>query len=310
MIIQEDIKDFIYCNYTSKQYPFSQIIKTVPMKTKLLSMLFVLAFIASNAQTKLDTLTNEKIIQLTKIGLQPSVIINKIHTSVTSFDVSTDALINLSSNSVSADVINEMMKINTDHRSDEISQKDINNPNAMHSPGIYLYNPNDSEKPLKKVDPTVVGSTESHGASYYGFGGGGSISNISGGDSKLQINDLFPTFYFYFENNANPMINNWWFAIATSPNEFALVKLIEKKDSRSFQTGKVSSGGGYSGASSGIPEKVKVPFDYTEIAEGIYSVTFKQPLKSGEYCFVYASEAPGRYSNNKIFDFGIPKSNH
>ena len=104
------------------------------------------------------------------------------------------------------------------------------------------------------------------------------------------------------------MMSNWWFATAISPNEFALVKLTEKKDSRSFETGKSSSGGGYSGSSSGIPEKVKVPFEYTEVAEGIYSVTFKQSLKPGEYCFVYASAAPDRYSNNKVFDFGIVKN--
>jgi len=279
------------------------------MKAAVFSVLCFLFTIFSYAQNNDDILTNETIIQLTKIGLQPSVIINKIQTSITKFDVSTDALIKLSNNSVSSEVINEMIKVNTNHKSIEVTQKDANNPNAMHSPGIYYYNPNDPEKQLKRVDPTVVGSTETHGASYYGYGGGGSISKISGGDSKLQLNDQSPTFYFYFENNASPMINNWWFAVATSPNEFALVKLIEKKDSRSFQTGKVSSGGGYSGSSSGIPEKVKVPFDYTEIAEGIYSVTFKQPLKSGEYCFVYASSAPDRYSNNKIFDFGILKGN-
>jgi len=88
------------------------------------------------------------------------------------------------------------------------------------------------------------------------------------------------------------------------------VKLNESKKSRSFQTGIVSSGGGYSGGSSGIPEKVKLPFEYNEVSPGIYSVTFKTPLKPGEYCFVYASSAPDRYSNNKVFDFGIPKSNH
>ena len=68
-----------------------------------------LSFFA-NAQTKVDTLTNAKVIKLSQLGLQPSVIINKIQSSYPYFDVSTDALINLSENGVSADVINEMMK--------------------------------------------------------------------------------------------------------------------------------------------------------------------------------------------------------
>ena len=62
-----------------------------------------------------DTLTNAKIIQLTKLGLQPSVILLKMHSSVTHFDVSTDALVNLSTNSVSTDVINEMMNMSVGH---------------------------------------------------------------------------------------------------------------------------------------------------------------------------------------------------
>lgn len=276
------------------------------MKTNYLTVLFIFIIIFVNAQSKVDTLTNEKIVQLTKIGLQPSVIINKIHTSVTSFDVSTDALITLSSNSVSADVINEMMKINTDHQVEITNQKDVKDPTAMHSPGIFYYNPDEPNKPLRKVDPTVVSSNSSHGASYYGYGGSKTLSNLSGEDSKLQIDEQTPTFYFYFENNANPLLSNWWFATATSPNEFALVKLITKKNTRVFETGSSSSISGYGGSSTGIPEKFKIPFDYSEVSEGIYKVTFNVPLKPGEYCFVYGSSAPDRYSNNKVFDFGIP----
>lgn len=276
------------------------------MKTKIFIIVYLSLLSFANAQINEDVLTNETIIQLTKIGLQSSVIISKINSSISKFDVSTNALIKLGNNSVSSEVINEMIKVNSEHKSVELTQKDANNPNAMHLPGIYYYNPDDREKPLRKVDPTVVGSTETHGASFYGIGGGGSFSNLSGNESKFKINETAPTFYFYFENNVNPMMNNWWFATATSPNEFALVKLHENKKNRSFQTGKANSGGGYSGSSSGIPEKIKAPFEYTEVSPGIYSVTFKFPLKHGEYCFVYASSAPDRYSNNKVFDFGIP----
>ena len=277
------------------------------MRTIFITFLFLYSLSFISAQNNDDILTNETIIQLSKIGLQPSVIISKIRTSICKFDVSTDALIKLGNNSVSTEVITEMMKVKSDQKSDETNLKDANNPNAMHAPGIYYYNPNDPEKQLRKVDATVIGSTETRGASYYGYGGGSSISNVSGPASKLQITDESPTFYFYFENNTDPVLSNWWFAIATTPNEFALVKFETNKVSRSFQTAKVSGGGGYSGGVSGIPEKVKIPFDYNEVAPGIYSVTFKKPLKYGEYCFVYGTLAPQRYVNNKVFDFGIPK---
>lgn len=58
------------------------------MKAAVFSVLCFLFTIFSYAQNNDDILTNETIIQLTKIGLQPSVIINKIQTSITKFDVS------------------------------------------------------------------------------------------------------------------------------------------------------------------------------------------------------------------------------
>lgn len=79
------------------------------MKKIILLTTFILTVNFVNAQTKVDTLTNKKVIQLSKIGLQPTVIVNKVKTSITNFDVSTDALIDLSTNGVAPEVINEMM---------------------------------------------------------------------------------------------------------------------------------------------------------------------------------------------------------
>lgn len=77
-------------------------------------------------------------------------------------------------------------------------QKDANNPNALHAPSNYYSNPNDySEKQLKRVDPTVVGSQETHAASYYGIRGGGSKSNISGGKQVANV-CMNPNFLFLF----------------------------------------------------------------------------------------------------------------
>ena len=70
----------------------------------------------------------------------------------------------------------------------------------------------------------------------------------------------------------------------------------------------IASSGAYV-ESSGIPDKDKVQFDYVEEAEGVYKVFFNKPLKDGEYCFLYASTVPNRFSNNKVFDFGIHAKN-
>ncbi len=269
---------------------------------KLSKLLFLLMAtiigIVANAQTKTETLTNVKIMQLSKIGLQPSVIISKIRTSKTNFDVSTEGLIDLSDSGVDPAVINEMMKSDT-HASNASS----NDPETMHKPGIYYYN----QSNLKRVDPTVTSTNKSGGlgtsvaqSMTYGIAKNKERTNLAGNKSHLQINGENPTFYFYFKSDENANGDSWFFATATSPNEFVLVALTENKDNREMVIGASNA----YGSSSGVPNKIKMPFDYTEVSEGIYKVTFTQPLKKGEYCFLYTSTTPSRYNNNKVFDFG------
>ncbi len=271
------------------------------MKTTIFVLLFAGMFGCAYAQPKYDTLYNKTIITLTKAHLPPAAIISKIKTSFYSFDVSTNAIIDLSTNGVDGDVIKEMIDISN---KDNISQeKEINsyNPNEMQKPGIYYYNPKDSVKPLKKIDPSVVSGSKTGGYSYYGIGGYGSTSTLSGLHSHLQIDNSSPVFYFYFNEPEKVNNGNWLFATATSPNEFVCVWLYTKDDYRYFKTGSASA----HSAKVGIPEKDKVPYHVDQIKEGIYKVTFDEPLKKGEYSFLYASQAPSMYSNDKIFDFGI-----
>ena len=217
-------------------------------------------------------------------------------------------LLNLQSNGVNGDVINEMIKRNNDVNNKVAQSINSKNPNEMHRPGIYYLIPDNPDNPLKQVNPTVIAGTKSGGfgtalAQNYtaGIAKNKLRSCLSGPKSHFQIDSLQPVFYFYFENNPNPSSDSWYFATATSPNEFTCVILTEKKDEREMVVG---SSNAY-GSSTGIPNRIKIPFDYEQIADGIYKVTFKEPLDEGEYCFVYASDVPTRFTNNKVFDFGI-----
>lgn len=272
------------------------------MKTIIFILVFTGVSILTYAQPKYDTLYNKTIITLTKIGLPPATIISKIKTSITSFDVSTDAMINLSTNGVNGDVINEMIKISDNSNTSAIVKTNSTNPNEMHKTGIYYYNPKDVSNPLKKINATVVSGSKTGGFSYGGIGGVGSTSTLSGLNSRFQIDASNPEFYFYFNTDEKTNGENWFFSTATSPNEFVCVWLYSKKDHRFFKTG----GGSTYSQSVGVPEKDKVQYKITEIKEGIYKVTFNSPLKKGEYCFMYAGQAPSMYSNDKLFDFGIP----
>jgi hypothetical protein len=124
---------------------------------------------------------------------------------------------------------------------------------------------------------------------------------LAGPRSKRQINEAKPMFYFYFvQKTSQANAAQWWFSSASSPNEFALVKLTENEDNREMV---VASSNRYE-HSTGISDKQKVEFTYQQIAEGIYQVT-PLTLEAGEYCFVYTGAVPNIYSNNKVFDFGI-----
>jgi hypothetical protein len=279
------------------------------MKRILLIAAFViLNLFLAGAQTKIDTITNDKVIKLSKLGLPPSIIVNKIQTSYTVFDVSTNALIQLSENRVSADVINAMMQADAKTQADFANQKDMNDPKTMRRTGIYFYNPNEKFKQIKRVDPTVISTAKSGGfgtfiaqAYTYGIAKSKEKSDLAGKNARLQLDDPNTVFYFYFENNANPKADDWFFATATSPNEFVIVKLKEKSDTREM----VIASSNYYSSSTGVSSKTKVDFAYEEIADGIFKVTFKKPLEKGEYCFQYASSTPTQYSNNKVWDFGV-----
>ena len=272
-------------------------------------LLALIGFRAS-AQTKTDTLTNAKVIKLSKLGLQPSIVITKIQNSYNIFDVSTDGLINLSDNGVPSEVINEMMRVDAQAKNALANKKDMKVPLTKRATGIYYYNPKDSIEPLKQVDPTVISTNKSGGlgiamaqAYTMGLAREKIKSSLSGGNSHLQIEETSPVFYFYFERTADRTADSWFFATATSPNEFVLAKLSENSNNRVLQVGDMNAYGGTSGVSNGA----KIPFDYVKVSEGIYKVTFKQPLKNGEYCFLYANATPTSFSNDKVFDFGIPK---
>ena len=249
----------------------------------------------AGAQT--ETLTNADVIKLSKLDLPPAAIISKIKNSQTHFDVSVDALVNLKQQGVNADVVSEMITASSHEQKEVASLKDYNDPKTMRKQGIYYYNKSDPSNLFVPIDPTVVSNSKSggfgtHMAQHYTYGIAKNkhVSELSGAHSRRQIPHTKPKFYFYLNPNES-----------ISPNEFALVKLTERKDNREMIVG---TSNGY-GSEAGISEKQKVDFGYDQVADGIYRVYAKDALETGEYCFIYTGSAPTLFSNNKVYDFGI-----
>jgi hypothetical protein len=293
---------------TSCAFTKTNIAKVMNMKYFALFLACIFSSLLLNGQSKADTLTNEKIVRLSKMGLQSSVIINKIQTSFARFDVGTDALIVLSDNNVSSEVINVMMNIESAAQNEIANQKDMNDPLTKRASGIYYYHPENTEKPIRRVDPTIASSMKSGGfgtalmQSYtYGLASSQLKSSLAGPHSRLQIDETNPTFYFYFDNSSNLNSDNWFFATATSPNEFILLKLTEKKSDRETVIGSEN----YYGSSAGSSNKDAQAYTYDDLGNGVFKIMLTKPLKPGEYCFQYASSTPSSFNNNKVFDFGI-----
>jgi hypothetical protein len=83
------------------------------MKNFYLTLIFCFYTGFVSSQTNSDTLTNEKVISLIKSGLPSSLIITKIQTSITKFDITTDDLIKLKTDGVTDDIINAMINPNS-----------------------------------------------------------------------------------------------------------------------------------------------------------------------------------------------------
>src|SRR5687767_9214674 len=83
---------------------------------KKLSLLFMFMMVSifligsTNTFAQEDVLTNDEVISLAKAGLNGTIIVNKIRTSKSNFDMSTDALIKLKQAGISDEIVNAMLE--------------------------------------------------------------------------------------------------------------------------------------------------------------------------------------------------------
>ncbi len=259
-------------------------------------------------QSNNEAMTNASVINLYTKGLSPSIIVSKIKTSKTNFDVSIDSLLKLKDKQIPDEIINLMVEL-SGNKSVEVVD-DANDPNSNHESGIYYYKPVNGKFEMLFMEPTVCSQTKMGGALAtaltYGIAKTKMKAVLNGEMAQFQLNDSMPVFYFYFENVSGQGLNNSsaWFSSSSSPNEFILMKMDVKKKSREFVTG---SYGAYGGSSTGIDEKYKVDFTLERLKKGVYKVTPKTALIPGEYCFLYAGSVAFLGASGKVYDFRIAK---
>lgn len=254
-----------------------------------------------------ETLTNDTIIALSASGLGDEAIVAKIHNSDSNFELSSPSLITLKNRGVSSSVIAAM--ISSSSAKDQVAQSlDSPDPMVNHPAGLYLLDETASATRMVKVDASVQSQMKMGNTLGYAFSYGLSPItmkiSIQGESAHVRSAAKQPTFYLFLAAEAanratvNPysLIANGAILMASSPNEFSLIRLTPKSGHRESKVGNFS----ITGTQMGVMDKDRITFDYKQIREGVYKVTVNAPMASGEYAFLKSGALVGN-----LFDFSI-----
>src|SRR6476659_9411381 len=168
-----------------------------------------------DAASSAEILTNDKVIAMVKAGLPSSVIVNKIRTSKTNFNTSTDELIRLKQESVAGEVLNAM----------------INPAAALPGPtevsgypkeiGVYLKKNNEWVELQPEVVNWKTGGVMKSIASL-GVVKGDVNGHVEGNQSRTRIGTQIEVVVIAAEG--------------VSITEYQLLRLNQHKDNREFRT--------------------------------------------------------------------------
>jgi hypothetical protein len=260
--------------------------------------------------SKKEVLTNASVIELVKLDLSDTIIIEKIRQSGRNFDTTVGGLKQLKTANVSDSIIREI--INPQGSSEVLpgsaplapSAESSSDPMATHEPGIYVQTRN----ALSEINPTTFSSTKTNflgTALTYGIKKTKMRASIRGSSANTVVSSSRPVFYFYFGNSpgASSMAMSGFLAFgATSPAEFVLVKMDRKSNSREAVLMEI----GVFGATTGTRDKDIVEFTFDKLKPGVFKVIPKNNLEIGEYCFYYSGTLAGYgLAGGKLFDFSV-----
>jgi hypothetical protein len=283
----------------------------------LLICLLVFCFIltgGANVFAQDETMTNEEVISLAKAGLNETIIVNKIKTSKSSFDLSTDGLIKLKQAGVSDNIVTAMLEAKSGKSLQTASGQsansratgDPNDPMSPHGYGLYLFEEKDGVRKMTQLAPNVSAQNRTGGlftsSLTYGIGKVKTKANLPGTTANLQLKDAMPTFYFYLDTASGGL--NTASGIPSTPNEFTLVRFNVRSDNREVTIAK----GNAFGMKGGLSDEYVMPFDAQDLGNGIFKVTPKVTLKNGEYGFYLLNSGNSNASaaiGAKFFDFGV-----
>jgi hypothetical protein len=240
-----------------------------------------LSLFSATSLTAQEVLTNESLVALKKAGLSDSIIISKIRSSQTKFDVSTKGIIGLKNAGLSDQVIEAAVNAGAAAA-----------PAAPAAPAAAATPAAARESIVQLIGGKSVELVPANASLEFSSGFFDSKSELvlRGRKAQYRIADKKPVFYSTWSANDAPLVR---------------LKPGSDHDDRNL---KISSGsfapfGG--SVKYGVRSEDKVDMEASEKdARGLYKLTPKEPLPPGEYGFVLnygmAAGASGR-----VYDFGV-----
>lgn len=236
-----------------------------------------------------EVLTNDSVVQMVKAGLPESLVIAKIRSTPTKFDLRTESLVSLKNSGVSNKVLEAMMSPGSPAPGSPApgAQAAAPTPSAPATASGALRD-RDAIYQLIEGKYVELFPTSANLETNMAFFSSKSEVVLEGRKAKYRTADKQPVFLSTY-----------------GPTDAPLVKL-KQGDSNEDRNLKISSGAfmPFGGTQKmGVRNEDKIPTNIERDARGFYRVVPAAPLPPGEYGFILASGFGAGVG--RIFDFGV-----
>ncbi len=257
-------------------------------------------------------LSKDAIVQMIKAGLPEDVIVAKIRSETNPPKFSPDDLIDMKSSGASDVVIRALVspspKVDPSVAGGNTANASVdpNDPMAPHDPGVYMMlSTGDGSRKMILIER--AGSSRNKTANIwvssltYGLSKAKVKAELPGPRATTRTSETKPVFYMYFPPTGNLGAAD----TITSPSQFSLLLLDERKDHRETTVAKA----GFASFSAGTDEKRTFKCNAEKIRPYAYRVIPDASLKVGEYAFLAATGMGGAAAASSVvvFDFGIDR---
>ena len=252
-------------------------------------LIFAFLVIAPTCLAQSGPLMNGDVVQMLQGGFDEETVVSMIEARPTNFDTSVQGLMMLKDADVSQPVIRAMIKAGVAPTTTTTSgtPTDAGNSNGLPTDvGIYARKGGS----LIEVNPEIVNLKT----------GGFLKSMATAGLTKGHVNGIVkgPHGPFRLDTPVEMYIVT---SEGTSPVEYQLVQMVQKKNRREFR----ALTGGVIHASSGVKDKSLIIFNHEKVASRTYKISIPS-LVPGEYGFLSpgAVNSASVSSVGKVYTFG------